>query len=98
MTVIWSQSATAALVEIHEFIARDSTLYAQRMVDRLTHRSRQLATFPDSGAIVPEFSRDDIREVLEGPYRIIYQRSAEQIAVVAIIHGARQLTDIPIDR
>ena len=71
MNVVWSQSAGADLVEIYEFIARDSPHYAQRMVDRITARSTQLGTFPDSGSLVAEFVRDDLREVFEGPYRII---------------------------
>jgi plasmid stabilization system protein ParE len=31
---------------------------------------------------------DQIREVIEGPYRIIYHIKPDQIDVLAIIHGA----------
>jgi plasmid stabilization system protein ParE len=58
------------------------------MVDRLTHRSQQIADFPFSGRRVPEYDIDKIREVIEGPYRIIYHIKPEQIDVVAVIHGA----------
>ena len=95
MKVIWTNHATADLVEIYAFIARDSVRYAQQMVDRITRRSIQLAKFPDSGAVVSKFARDDIREVLEGSYRLIYQRTESQIAVLTVLHGARKLTDLP---
>ena len=95
MNVVWSQSAVADLVEIYDFIARDSPHYAQRMVDRITVRSTQLGTFPDSGSLVPEFVRHDLREVFEGPFRIIYRRTEEQVAVLTVLHGSRQLTELP---
>lgn len=58
------------------------------MVDRLTRRSQQIADFPFSGRRVPEYDIDQIREVIEGPYRIIYHIKADQIDVLAVIHGA----------
>ena len=63
----------------------------KRMVDHLTQKSRQIADFPLSGRRVPEYENDQIREVIEGPYRIIYHIKPEQIDVVAVIHGARNL-------
>ena len=62
-----------------------------RMVDHLTQKSRQIADFPLSGRRVPEYENDQIREVIEGPYRIIYHIKSEQIDVVAVIHGAMNL-------
>lgn len=41
--------------------------------------------------MVPEYSRDDVREVIERPYRIIYRIMESQIDVLAVIHGARLL-------
>ena len=61
------------------------------MVDRITRRSKQIADFPLSGSIVAEYDRDDIREVIELPYRILYRVPSERIDVLAAIHSARQL-------
>jgi toxin ParE1/3/4 len=63
-------------------------LDARRMVDRLTRRSQQIAEFPFSGRRVPEYDVDQIREVIEGSFRIIYYIKADQIDVLAVIHGA----------
>jgi len=61
------------------------------MVDRLTKRSEQIADFPLSGRTVPEYSANDIREIIEKPYRIIYRINLNQIDILAVIHGARLL-------
>ncbi|MEH2035747.1 type II toxin-antitoxin system RelE/ParE family toxin [Nostoc sp.] len=58
----------------------------------MTKHSQQLANFPLSGRIVPEFETEQIREVIEGSYRIIYYIKPEQIDVLAVIHGAQEIT------
>ena len=73
MRVQWTHTAIAHLLAIYEHIARDAPLYAQCTVDRLTRRSEQIAMFPQSGRMVPEYGAPDIRELIERPYRIIYR-------------------------
>lgn len=65
-------------------------LYAQRMIDRLTRRSEQIGHFPQSGRVVPEFELPDIREVIEGPYRIVYRILPKQVDILAVVHGSRK--------
>jgi len=86
--VHWTETARDHLRAIHAYIARKSLQYALRVVDRLTKRSRQIADFPLSGREVAEFGVPQIRQVLEGPYRIIYYIKPDQIDVLAVIHGA----------
>ena len=73
MRVYWTNTAVEHLLAIYEHIAQDSPVYAQRMIDRLTRRSEQIATFPLSGRMVPEYEIQEIREVIEKPYRLIYR-------------------------
>ena len=91
MRVIWTPLAERHLDDIFRFIAESSPDYALRMVDRLTHRSQQLGRFPDSGRPVPEIGREAVREVFEGPYRVIYSVRTNQVDVIAVIHSARLL-------
>ena len=91
MKVRWTNTAIGHLASIYEYIAQDSTRYAQRTVDRITSRSRQIAQFPRSGQMVPEYQDPNIREVLEGQYRVIYEVTASEIQVLAVIHGAQLL-------
>jgi toxin ParE1/3/4 len=65
----------------------------RRIVDGITRRSEQIAEQPLSGRKVPEYDAEDIRELIEKPYRIIYRIKPDQIDVLAVIHGARLLPD-----
>ena len=91
MKVLWTENALKHLLDIYEYISQNSPTYATRMVDRLTRRSEQIANFPMSGREVLEYEAEDIREVIEKPYRIIYRVKSDQIDILAVVHAARQL-------
>ena len=95
MKVVWTQTAIGHLTDICEYISRDSPQYAKRMVDRITSRSKQIARFPESGQLVAEYQHPKIREVIEGPYRLIYRTKTDRVEVLSVIHGARLLPANP---
>ena len=88
MRVRWTREAVNQLQGIYDYIARDSTEYALQTVDRLIKRSRQIADFPYSGRMVPEFEVPEIREIIVGSYRLVYTLDPETLYVVALFHGA----------
>lgn len=88
MKVHWTDNAEGHLDAIHDYIARNSQEYAKIIVDKLTRRSQQISAFPLSGRVVPGFDIEQIREVIEEPYRIIYYVKPDQIDILAVIHGA----------
>ena len=94
MEIHWTQNAINHLANIYEYISINSPTYALRMVDKIISRSEQIADQPYSGRKVPEYDSDDVRELTEKPYRIIYRIKPDQIDVVAVIHGAQQLRGI----
>ena len=89
MKVFWTETAQNHLDAIYAYIAQDSPRYALRMVDRLTCRSQQVANLPFSGRRVPEYDLEQIREIIEGKYRIIYYIKPDQIDILAVLHSAR---------
>jgi plasmid stabilization system protein ParE len=91
MRVIWSEAALLHLAAIQQYISQTSPLYAAGVIERIWHRGGQLAQFPDSGREVPEYRQPDIREIIQGSYRVIYRRRSDVIEVLAVIHGARRL-------
>ena len=91
MIVHWTETAEKHLDAIYSYIAQNSIEYAIQVVDRLTSRSQQIAAFPLSGRSVPEFEVLQVREVIEGPYRIIYITKPDQIDILAVIHGAQDI-------
>ncbi len=90
MTVRWTKTAIAQITSVYEYIAQHSPRYAQRMVDRITARSIQLATFPKSGSTLPEFESEGIRQVIEGNYRLVYRIIGNEVRVLAVVHAAQQ--------
>jgi addiction module RelE/StbE family toxin len=90
MKVNWTAAALEQLRDIHSFIARSSPQYATRAVDRLISRSQQIANFPHSGRVVPDVTDVNVREIVEGQYRIIYHVLESEIDIIAVVHGARR--------
>lgn len=92
MRVLWTDAAKTHLKAIHDYVAQTSPEYALRLVDRLTKRSIQIALFPFSGRMVPEYELNEVRELIEGSYRIIYlvNEVKDQIEVLAVIHTSRE--------
>lgn len=93
MKVIWSPLAMERVYEIAEYMRRDSLQSAQRLVSEIFDRSARLERFPQSGRIVPEVGRPDIREVLHGSYRIIYRVSSKRVDILTVRH-AKQILPI----
>ena len=91
MKIHWTDTAAGHLDAIYSYIAQDSQEYAMRMVNKLTYRSQQIANYPQSGRTVPEYEIDQIREVIESPYRIIYHIKADQIDILAVLHGSQNI-------
>lgn len=89
MRVFWTDAALGQLEAIRDYLAETSPEYAGRVVERLVSRSEQIVNFPRSGRMVPEYEIDEVRQVFEGAYRIIYLIKEEQIEVLAIIHTSR---------
>lgn len=63
------------------YIAQDSHDRACAFGDALIARTKQLADFPESGRIVPEFHDPVAREIIHGTYRIIYRLSPDGATV-----------------
>jgi len=87
--VFWTEAALAQLTAIRDYIGQTSPVYAGRMIDRILARGTQLTHFPTSGRHVPERPDPALREVLEGPYRVIYRVRPDRVEVLAVVHGRR---------
>lgn len=84
--VYWTPEALARLDDIEAYIATDTPNVAKEVIARLLARSRQLEAAPLSGRAVPEYPRDDLRELLERPYRLIYRVAAARVEVITVMH------------
>jgi plasmid stabilization system protein ParE len=68
MKVVFSASAKADLAEIVKFIAHDKPQAARKWADSLRKSVLKLSDFPRLGRIVPEYSDENIREIIKGQY------------------------------
>jgi len=62
-------------------------MFAQRIVSIV----EAIPSFPETGRIVPEYRRQDLREKIYRNYRIVYRIKADAIEIVAITHGSKPL-------
>lgn len=95
-TVVLSRIAIRDLAEIVEYIARDNPPAAKRVGHSLVAQLRRLEEFPRIGRIVPEFQIETLREIIQAPYRIVYQINdpAVSIEVARFWHSARGTPEI----
>jgi toxin ParE1/3/4 len=89
--IIWTNFATDDLRQIHDFISKESKVYADRIVNEIIERADQLSRFPLSGRSVPEFQSETLHELVFGNYRIIYNIQIDQIFIIRIHHSSRWL-------
>jgi toxin ParE1/3/4 len=90
-TIKWTQSAWNDLEAAADYISKDSPRYAASFVQEVRDAARSLNTLAFRGRVVPEFNDTNIRELFLKSYRLIYQITAQQIYVLGLIHGARDL-------
>ena len=100
-TIVYGDGANDDILAITDYIARDSSINANKVLDRLEHRIGTLTTLPECGRVVPELQWhgiSSIRDVFEKPWRILYEISANQVVIVAIYDGRRHLNDVLLER
>lgn len=86
--VRWTSQAADDLQAIYDFIGRDSPYYAQVVVEDSLAAIDRLGRFPLMGRQVPERPREDLRELVRPPYRIVYQ-VGEVIRILTIFRASR---------
>ncbi|MEM9553414.1 MAG: type II toxin-antitoxin system RelE/ParE family toxin [Acidobacteriota bacterium] len=99
MRLLWTDRAREDLLAIGHYIARDKPGAARAWVDRLKKRARQAASMPRAGRKLPELPRDDLREVIEHGYRIVYRilEAENQIHVLTVFESHRLLRRLELD-
>ena len=91
MKLRWTRRAVGDLRQIRDYIARDDREAARRWVATLRARARKAARVPRAGRVVPELGREDVREVLEGSYRIVYRVVERAVHVLTVFEGHQRL-------
>lgn len=96
MKLRWSPRAIDDLLEIGARIRRDNPGAARRWVERLRTRARLAAAHPLAGRRVPESTCDDLREIVEGNYRIVYRLRPEAVEVLLVFEAHRMFPEVDL--
>ncbi len=97
MKIIWSPSAVEQVRDIASYIALDKSAVAVQWVEKIFDSVARLSEFPESGRIVPEISRNEIREIVQGNYRIIYKVKPDEILILVVKSYRQQLKNNEVD-
>lgn len=92
--IAWSDEAVQDLAAIHDFIARTSPHYAEVVAARLVGAVDRLQQFPESGRIVPELGEANVREVIHGAYRIVYQLRDAGVQILTVFRASRRFPEL----
>ena len=94
MRVRWTESALADLEEALAFIAADNGSAAQGLSKRIRMSVRGLRKYPERGRMVPEYQDPTLRELIVGPFRIIYSiRDSVCLHIIAALRAERSLPE-----
>jgi len=92
-----TQNAENDLDEIILYIAQDNTQTALKILDRLQKKIYSLENYPERGRRVPELldkNIKDYRELIETPWRIIYKIDNNDVYILRVIDGRRNVSEI----
>ena len=91
MKIVWSPLAIDRVRDIANYIALDKVSAAQSWVEGIFDSVKRLENFPKSGRKVPEINRENMREIINGNYRIIYKIENNEILVLTVKNHRQQL-------
>lgn len=94
----WTERAASDLVGIGEYIAADDPAAARAWVEKIRERAVRASKMPRTGRVVPEVARDDVREVFQRTYRIVYRVVDDGIVVLTVFEGHRLLGELDPDQ
>ena len=93
MKIFWSPLAAQRLEDIFEYISTENSVAAFKMIERIFKKVETISKFPRRGRKVPEANREEIRELFESDYRIIYRIESKRIYVLSIRNFKQLLTE-----
>jgi len=94
----WSFDAKSYLVEIVTFIKENSgTKIAREIYERIQEKAGKAAQFPEGHRVVPELQEIgvvEIREIIDSPWRIFFRSNDNEIRILSVIDGRRNIEEI----
>ena len=95
MEVIFTDRFLSRVEECTDYIALDDIATTVKWAEGVFKHCEQLSTQPESGRMVPEFNRTEIKELIHGNYRLVYELKPNRIDMLTIWHVRQSLSQKP---
>jgi len=92
--IVWSIDAHNDLIEIYNYISKDSLYYAIKTVSEITEKTENLYYFPYMGKKSLFYRDEEYRELIYKSYKIIYEINSSIINIHRIWHSARLINNL----
>ncbi len=101
-TVRWAQTAVDDLLSIIDYAAaRDGADTAEHLYGQITSDVAGPATMPLRSRVLPELQAEGVdgyRELLVGPYRLMFAVRGGEVVLLTVLDGRRDLGELLIAR
>jgi len=91
LPLVWTLRALANLETISDFIERDNPRAAEHWFTLLASKADSIPDMPFRGRIVPEYRREDVRELVLRNYRMVYRIRVERIEILTVFEAHREI-------
>lgn len=99
MKIRWTQHARQDVLSIGRYIARLNPQAARALVEKFRQRMNGISQMPFSGRQLPELEREDVRELIERNYRIVYRVKKDEsvLEVLTVFEAHRMFSPDDLD-
>ena len=93
MRLLITPLAAVDLEEIGDYIAQDNPVRAGTFVVELRAHCEKICLNPAGYRRRPELS-DELRSCANGNYVIFFESNTEQVSIIRILHGSRDIPEV----
>lgn len=87
--IVWTEESHHWLHDIYEYISEDNPTAAQKVITEIYEKVQNLKQFPQQGYLYRTELDGEIRILLYGHYRIVYQLNPNnEVIILGVFHGA----------
>lgn len=92
MRIVTKEDARQELLQTKWYIAKDSEFYANKTINEINKRIKNLLLFPEMGKVIDK--DNNIRQIIYKSYKILYRFNSENIYILHIIHHSRNILNL----
>ena len=90
--LFWTDESIHWLKEIHTYISKENKTAARKVIADIIDQANKVTSFPLMGQKLSDWPQENIRMILYGHYRIVYNVvSKKRIDILGVYHGTLDL-------